>query len=82
MNENDIQARAAFRAQKLDKNGKKQWDDSAPVLSYNWAIPFFNLPLIKADSSGGFIVSVGGLGPIIWKIGPDGKLLWEKRQGN
>jgi hypothetical protein len=82
-NENNVRTGAILRGQKLDRDSRKIWGEAGVILSTTDIEGMNGLPSLISDGSSGFIVSLGasgsGLGSIIWRIGPDGNLVWEKR---
>jgi hypothetical protein len=83
-NQDGRETGAILRIQKLDRDGKKQWDESGIILSNDNVQNMNETPFLILDGSGGFIVSLGnssvtgGVGSLVWRFGPDGKLIWKK----
>jgi|GEM_PF-6509397 len=82
-NENNRETGTVIRAQKVERDGKKQWDEFGVMLSNDDVTSMNGYPSVVSDGSGGFIASLGnsaitgGRGSLVWRIGPDGKLIWK-----
>ena len=82
-NENNRETGTVIRAQKVERDGKKQWDEFGVMPSNDDVTSMNGYPSVVSDGSGGFIASLGnsaitgGRGSLVWRIGPDGKLIWK-----
>ncbi len=74
--ENGTRTGAIMRGQRLDREGQKLWEENGVVLSNINIASMDGSPSLTSNGADGFIISLRGY---VWKIGPDGKLVWEKR---
>jgi hypothetical protein len=68
-----------LRAQRLGQFGNKEWAGDGISLPKTMMAMFNQSPSITVNDQNGFFIIVGGTGSVIWKIGTDGKLQWERR---